>query len=162
MGEIRQFFDGMVVLAGAISQGKDILAAEVIGADFAYMGTRFISTTESAADPAYKKMVCDAIASDIIYTSAISGIPANFLRQSLENSGLDVKKIEAEGAKASKLKSFNDEARAWKTIWSAGQGVGNIHDVPSVAQLINRLKAEYQQAQQQVSSSYNTGGPQPG
>lgn len=140
--EIRAVFDGVIVMAGGLTQGKDILAAEVAGADFAYMGTRFIATAESAADAAYKKMICDACAADIVYTPAISGVPANFLRQSLEAAGFDVAALKKEGTGAAQLKSIEGEAKAWKNIWSAGHGVSNIDDVPTVEALVTRLKAE--------------------
>lgn len=145
VGQIRQFFDKTLLLAGAISRGDDVLAAQAMGADFAYMGTRFIATAESAAQPEYKKMLLDAQAEDIVYTSAVSGVPANFMRASLEAAGF--KNLNEHGAVnfAQKL-TAGDEAKAWKTIWSAGQGVSNINDVPSVAELVNRLEREYRAA----------------
>lgn len=153
VNEIREFFDGIVALAGCLSTGQDILSAQVMGADFAYMGTRFLSTQESGADQDYKQMICDAAAADILYTSAVSGIPANFLRQSLEKAGFDLEKLKKEGANAGKLKSLNaigDEAQAWKTVWSAGQGVSNIHDIPTIAALADRLKQEYASTRQRL------------
>lgn len=147
--EIRGFYDGLLVLAGGMSSGQDILAAEAMGADFAYMGTRFISTNESNAFEDYKKMVVDAKSSDVIYTPAVSGIPANFLRQSLENAGY---KIEDAKKTDGKLKPMDDhEAKAWKDVWSAGHGVGVITDRPSVATLMQRLKKEYAEASQKFA-----------
>lgn len=144
IGEIRQFFDGPLALAGCISTGQDIVAAQAMGADFAVMGTRFVATAESNADPAYKQMIVDAVASDIIYTTAISGAPANFMRQSIEAAGLDAEKLKKEGIAAERIKPPpGEESKAWKTIWAAGQGAGNIHDVPTVADLAIRLKQEY-------------------
>lgn len=148
--QLREFYDGTIVLAGGMTTGQDVLAAEAMGADFAYMGTRFICTKESSADPAYKQMIMDAKASDIIYTSAISGVPANFLKNSLEAAGFDVEKLKKEGGNSSKLKPITDEAAAWKTIWSAGQGAVNIDDVPSVKELVDRLKQEHQDAEQKL------------
>jgi nitronate monooxygenase len=141
--EIRQFFDGMLILSGCISTGGDILSAEAMGADFAYMGTRFVSTVESGANPEHKKMICDATAADIIYTAAISGIPANFIRQSLEKAGYDVEQLKKNGPGEGKLKSLTGETASWNKVWSAGQGVSNIHDIPTIQALVDRLKKEY-------------------
>ncbi len=154
VNEIREFFDGVVVLAGCLSNGHDVLSAEVMGADFAYMGTRFVATKESSADPAYKQMIVDASATDVVYTSAVSGIPANFLKDSMAKAGFDVEKLKKEGAAAGKLKPMNadgEEAKAWKTVWSAGQGVSNIHDIPSVEDLAKRLETEYAEAKEELA-----------
>lgn len=156
VAEIRAFFSGFVALAGGLSTGQDILAAQVLGADFAYMGTRFLCTQESGADPAYKKMICDAETADIIYTSAVSGVPANFLRQSLEKAGFDIAQLKTEGARAVKIKPLGadgEEAAAWKTVWSAGHGAGIIHDIPTIAALAARLKQEYSAARQRLAAS---------
>jgi nitronate monooxygenase len=155
VNEIREFFDGIVVLAGCLSNGHDVLSAQAMGADFAYMGTRFVATKESSADPAYKQMIVDASAADVVYTSAVSGIPANFLKDSMAKAGFDVDKLKKEGATAGKLKPLNadgEEAKAWKTVWSAGQGVSNIHDIPSVEDLAKRLKTEYTDAKEELST----------
>jgi nitronate monooxygenase len=162
VNEIREFFDGIVVLAGCLSTGQDVLAAQAMGADFAYMGTRFLSTAESGADKDYKQMICDAGAGDIVYTSAVSGIPANFLRQSMEKAGFDIDKLKKEGAGAGKLKPLNtagEEAKAWKTVWSAGQGVSNIHDIPTIADLADRLKTEYEDAKQKLAAKIGLAPP---
>jgi len=143
--EIRQFFDKTLLLAGCINHGHEILAAQLLGADLAYMGTRFIATTESQAQNAYKQMLLDAHAADIVHTPAVSGIPASFLRPSLEQAGYDMKALKG-GHEQGKLKPIDDEAKAWKTVWSAGQGVGSIEDLPGASALIERLRNEYQQA----------------
>jgi nitronate monooxygenase len=143
--EIRQFFDKTLLLAGCINHGHEILAAQLLGADLAYMGTRFIATQESHAQEAYKQMLLGAHAADIVHTSAVSGIPASFLRQSLEQAGFDMAALKA-GQEQGKLKPIDDEAKAWKTVWSAGQGVGDIHDLPGAAALIERLHGEYRAA----------------
>lgn len=143
--EVRAFFDGAVILAGCISNGADIAAAETIGADLAYLGTRFIATRESMAKPEYKAMLCASEARDIVYTPAISGVPASFLRQSLINAGLDPDSL-TDRPDVNMGKELDPEVRAWKNIWSAGQGVGSIHDTPSVAELVARLKDEYRAA----------------
>lgn len=153
IGEIRQFYNGTIVLAGGLSSGKDILAAKALGADYAYMGTRFIATQESAADKKYKKMVCDSHASDIVYTAAVSGVPANFLSESLDKAGYDVNKLKDLGAKSGKLKAIKDEAKAWKTIWSAGHGVSNIEDVPKAGVLVKRLRDDYEKASKDLVKS---------
>jgi nitronate monooxygenase len=144
--EIRQFFNGTLLLAGAISDGRQIAAARVLGADLAWMGSRFIATRESRAPEPYKQMLLRAKAADIVYTDAVSGVPANFLRESLEANGFDVAELYKRGLGSGKLKDLGDEAKAWKTIWSAGQGAGAIADVPSTAELCARLRAEFESA----------------
>ncbi|VXB83246.1 Dioxygenases related to 2-nitropropane dioxygenase [Pseudomonas sp. 8BK] len=148
IAEIRQFFDKTLLLAGCLNQGHEILAAQLLGADLAYLGTRLIATQENAASPAYKQMILDAKAADIIHTPAVSGVPASFMRQSLELAGYDLKQLQNKGEVnyGEKLKPMDEEAKAWKTVWSAGQGVGNIRDLPSVEQLITRLDSEYRAA----------------
>jgi nitronate monooxygenase len=146
VSEIRQFFDGTLLLAGAIGHGRQVAAALMMGADLAWIGTRFIATRESEAPAGYKAMIRDAAAADIVYTDAVSGVPANFLRRSLEASAFDVSELMQRGMGAGKLKDLGDEARAWKTIWSAGQGVGTIGDAPSTAELCDRLAEEFRAA----------------
>ncbi|HEX5127085.1 MAG TPA: nitronate monooxygenase [Rhodocyclaceae bacterium] len=143
--EIREFWDGCLILGGAISDGHGVHAAEVLGADFAYLGTRFIATKESRAQEDYKQMIIDASAGDIVYTDVISGANANFLWPSLEKAGYGRKKLHAAAEKAV-LKDIADEAKAWRDTWSAGHGVAIIHYVPTVAELVSRLTAEYQEA----------------
>ena len=138
--EVRSFFDGTIILSGCLSTGSDVAAALMMGADFAYMGTRFISTTESMAQAEYKQMIVEAGASDITYTPAVSGIPANFLTPSLVANGIDPKSLPEH-----KL-DMADEAKAWKTVWSAGQGSAGVRDVLPTAQLIHRLTDEFTQA----------------
>ena len=146
--EIREVFDGTVLLAGGLSHGEDLLAAQAMGADLAYLGTRFINTEESQAEDAYRNMIIEAVSADIIHTPAVSGIPASFMRQSLEAAGYPMDKLNQAGEidYGEKLKPVDDEAKAWKTVWSAGQGVSQIHDVLSVRDLVSRLKTEYHQA----------------
>lgn len=151
IAEIRQFFDKTLLLAGCLNQGHEVLAAQLLGADLAYLGTRLIATQENAASAAYKQMILDAKAADIIHTPAVSGVPASFMRQSLELAGYDLKQLQNKGEinYGEKLKPMDEEAKAWKTVWSAGQGVGNISDLPSVEQLIARLDSEYRAALKQ-------------
>ena len=138
--EVRSFFDGTIILSGCLSTGGDVAAALMMGADFAYMGTRFIATTESEAQGEYKQMIVESGASDITYTPAVSGIPANFLTPSLVANGIDPKTLPEH-----KL-DMGEEARAWKTVWSAGQGAGAVHDIVPAARLVERLKDEFSQA----------------
>lgn len=139
--EIRSFFDGTIILSGAMNTGRQIAAARLMGADLAYLGTRFIATKEAMVPDAYKDMIVGAKAADVIYTPAISGVHANFLRQSIVAAGFDPDNLPAHG----KL-DMQNEARAWKTVWSAGHGVGSIADVPSAAELCERLISEYAEA----------------
>ena len=145
ISEIRSFFDKTILLSGCISSGRDIASAIQMGADLAYLGTRFINTLESKADEKYKEMIINSKAGDIVYTAAVSGVNANFLRQSLESMGItedmwgNTKKINF----GDELDAAQAEAKAWKTIWSAGQGVSSIEDCPSTKDLIDRLKKEF-------------------
>ncbi len=145
VNEVREFFDGTIILSGSLSTGQDVAAALMMGADFAYMGTRFINTTEALADPAYKQMIIDSGATDIVHTPAVSGIPANFMIKSLEANGIDPKTLPEH-----KL-DMGDEAKAWKTVWSAGHGAGSIHDIIPAAALIQRLRDEYARASDQFA-----------
>jgi nitronate monooxygenase len=144
--EIRSVFDGTVILSGAISHGKHVAAAQMMGADLAYIGTRFIATREATVSDAYKTMLVEAGASDIIYTPAISGIHANFLRPSIIAAGLDPDNLPSHGEL-----DMNNEAKAWKNIWSAGQGVGAIRDVLPAAALCDQLIREYHEARDRIT-----------
>lgn len=137
--EIKQVFDGTIILAGGMSHGGDIAAAELMGADLAYMGTRFIATQESLASDEYKRMLVEAVLDDIIYTDAVSGVHANFIRQSIQRAGIDLSQKKEEDF--SELSSSN--AKAWKDIWSAGHGTSSIHQIPTTAELIHSLWQEY-------------------
>jgi nitronate monooxygenase len=139
--EIRSVFDGYISLSGCISSGRGIAAARALGADFAYIGTRFIATQEANAPDVYKQMLIDSGSADILYTPAISGIPASFLRPSIVNAGLDPDNLKPKTE--INLGEELDAAKAWKDIWSAGQGTTEIRDVPPAAQLCARLIREY-------------------
>ena len=143
INEIRSFFKGTLITSGALSTGQDVAAALMAGADLGYMGTRFIATTEARADEGYKQMLIDTTAKDITYTDAISGINANFLTPSLINNGLDPAAAKDPKHKIDMAEELSPDAKAWKTIWSAGQGVGSIHEVLPVADLVAQLKAEF-------------------
>ena len=152
VNEIRQIFDGPLVLAGCLSTGHDILAAQSIGADFATMGTRFVATKEARADQGYKQMIVDSMASDIVYTSAFTGQPANFLEGSVTASGYDIEKVRREGTTAERVKPApGEKSKSWVKIWAAGQGVGSCDDIPTVAVLADRLKAQYAEAKQEMA-----------
>ena len=153
--EIREVFDGTILLAGGLSHGEDLLAAQALGADLAYLGTRFINTFESQADEAYRNMIIEAVSGDIIHTPAVSGVPASFMRQSLEAAGFPMDELNQAGEinYGEKLKPIDDEAKAWKTVWSAGQGVSQIHDVLSVSELVSRLTEEYRNARERLLST---------
>jgi nitronate monooxygenase len=143
LAEIREFFDKTVILSGSISNGGQIAAARLLGADFGYLGTRFIATRESRAPEDYKQMILDSTAKDIIYTPAISGVHGNFLRASIIAAGGDPDNLPT----SVKMHiSSEKEGKAWKDVWSAGHGVGSIHDIPSAADLCKRLIVEYREA----------------
>ena len=146
--EIKAFFDGYVILSGSLSTGGDIVASQVMGADFGYMGTRFIATEEAESPDDYKAMVVSSAQSDIVTTSAVTGVNANFITASLEQAGIDLNNLASHGdlnindELGDALRESND-SKPWRDIWSAGHGVGSIADIPSVAELIERLHDEY-------------------
>jgi nitronate monooxygenase len=143
VSQLRAQFDGCIVLGGAMGHGRHVRAAQVLGADLAYMGTRFLATEEANADPRFKQMILDAESTDVVYTNKVTGIGANFLKESLVRAKLDWR----EGAHIPEVTVENEEEMiAWRDIWSAGQGVGLVQDVPTVAELAQRLKAEYAEA----------------
>lgn len=143
VNEIRAFYDGPLALSGCISHGKDILAAQVLGCDFAYMGTRFIATQESLAGDAYRKMVMAAQAADVTYTPYFSGVPANYLSESILAAGLDPVVLASNGVAPPANMDKSSRPKAWKDVWSAGQGVGAVQEVLAVAELVAQLEGEY-------------------
>jgi nitronate monooxygenase len=145
VAEIKKFFHKTVILSGCISTGRDIASAMQMGADLAYMGTRFINTTESKAPEEYRQMIINAGASDVVYTAAISGVHANFLGASLKAAGITEEDLKKD-RKIDFGKELDTEAKAWKTIWSAGQGVTTVKDVLPVAELVAHLKQEFKEA----------------
>ena len=150
--QIREIYPGTIILAGAMSTGADVLAAEALGADLAYLGTRFIATEEANADAAYKQMLVDSRGEDIVYTSLFSGIPGNYLRGSVAHAGLDPDHLP--GADKTKMDfgtGGTAEFKAWRDIWSAGQSVSGIREVLSVPALVRRLEAEYQAARARIT-----------
>ncbi|MDR5785846.1 MULTISPECIES: nitronate monooxygenase family protein [unclassified Caballeronia] len=151
VGEVRRMFDGPIVLSGAIANGGSILAAQAMGADLAYMGTRFIATKEAHALEEYKRAIVDATAADIIYTNLFTGVHGNYIRESIVNAGLDPDALPVSDKNAMNFAEGTSKAKAWKEIWGAGQGVGLMEDVPSVAELVERLKREYDDAKARLA-----------
>jgi len=145
IAEIKKFYDKTIILSGCISTGRDIASALQMGADIAYMGTRFINVEESKASDAYKKMIIESSASDVVYTASISGVHANFLGASLQAAGITEEDLKKD-TKIDFGKEMNTEAKAWKTIWSAGQGVTTIDNVMPVSELVDTLKNEFKSA----------------
>lgn len=147
--EIRQWFDGPLLLSGCMSTGQGILSALAMGADMAYMGSAFIATEEANAVDNYKKMITDYGASDITYTSAITGVAGNYLTPSIEQAGLDPKNLpDGDPSQLSKLTASESEIKAWKNIWGCGQGIGTVNEVVKVSELVTRLIIEFELAQQ--------------
>jgi len=139
--QVRAMFGGTVVLAGAVSTGGVIRAAEILGADLAYMGTRFIATKESAAPDAYKAMLLEGGAADVIYTKGVNGLPASWLKASLRSIGLDPEHLFVPDKRGTE--HLPEGKTPWRDIWSGGQGIALINDLPSVADLVLRLREEY-------------------
>jgi nitronate monooxygenase len=144
--EIRGVFPGTIVLSGAMSTGADVLAARALGADLAYLGTRFIATDEANAAPEYKEMLVASGAEDIVYSSLFSGVAGNYLRKSIVRAGLDPDRLAAGAKEGMNFGAGGAQAKAWKDIWGAGQSVAGIHGIESVAALVARLANEYADA----------------
>ena len=154
IGEIRKEFDGCLIVSGCISRGDDVLAARAMGADLAYSGTRFIATEEARALPRYKEMIVESAAKDIVYSSLFTGIHGNYLGGSIAKAGMDPtnlpdgSKTDMDFDKVSEL-----ETKVWKDIWGAGQGVGNIEDVPPARDVVLRMEQEYRDALARVNAA---------
>src|SRR5210317_910349 len=152
VGELRKEFDGTIILSGAISRGDDVLAARAMGADLAYSGTRFIASQEARAVPDYKEMIVESTASDVVYSSLFTGVKGNYLGGSIKKAGMDPANL-PQGRKEDMdfAKATDSEAKAWKDIWGAGQGVGNIHDIPPAREVVLRMEQEYRAALDRVN-----------
>ncbi len=150
--EIRAWFNGPLVLSGAIATGRAILAAQAMGADLAYIGSAFIATTEANAPQAYKDMIVKSGAEDIVYSNLFTGIAGNYLRGSIENAGLDPDHLEQADASKMDLAKATSGAKAWKDIWGSGQGIGAVHEVVPAADLVARLVREYSEAKRALLS----------
>ena len=148
--EIREWFDGPLILSGAIGTGRAILAAQVMGADMAYMGSAFIATEEANARQSYKQMIVDSSSEDIIYSNLFTGVHGNYLKPSIAAAGLDPTNLAQ--SDPSKMNFGSDRAKAWKDIWGAGQGVGAVKKIVPVSALVERLEREYAEAKQRISS----------
>jgi len=146
VGEIREFFNGPLLLSGAIATGRGILAAQAMGADLAYMGSAFIATTEANASDAYKQMIVDSSAGDVVYTNLFTGVLGNYLKGSIVSAGLDPDNLPESDPSKMNFSGGSSKAKAWKDIWGAGQGVGAVHDIVPTVDLIARLKHEYHEA----------------
>lgn len=140
---IRKVFDGTLLMAGSISTGAAIRAAEILGADLAYMGTRFIATQEAATDPVYRRMLEESHSEDLIFTPKIAGVAANWLKPAMERLGLDPKNLPAPAGYGMGYGHLPEGVKPWKNLWSAGQGIDLIDDTPTIAELVRRLRQEY-------------------
>ncbi len=144
VGEVRKFFSGPIALSGSIATGDAVLAAQAMGADFAYIGSRWLATKESNVTDGYRDAIVESSAADIVYTNLFTGVHGNYLKKSIVNAGLDPEALPE--SDKSKMSFGSGSAKAWRDIWGAGQGVGLMNDVPTVAEMVERLKAEYDAA----------------
>ena len=148
--EVKEWFDGTIILSGSIGDGYSVASSLALGADLAYMGTRFIATEEANADIGYKKMLEESAASDIVYSSLFTGVHGNYLKPSIDKAGLDSNNLpEADKSSMNFGSGGNTDAKAWKDIWGSGQGIGGIVDSPPVQELVDRIQSEYQEATQE-------------
>ncbi|MCA6285346.1 nitronate monooxygenase family protein [Phenylobacterium sp.] len=153
MQELRQWFDGPIALSGSIACGRSILAAQAMGADLAYMGSAFIATKEANAVQGYKDMIVESSGEDIVYSNLFTGVHGNYLRPSIERAGLDPDNLpQADPSKMNFGSGGNTEAKAWKDIWGCGQGIGVLNDIPSTADFVDRLAAEYETAKAELAA----------
>jgi len=154
--EVKEWFDGTVILSGSIGDGYSVASSLALGADFAYMGTRFIATEEANADQEYKKMLEESAASDIVYSSLFTGVLGNYLKPSISNAGLDPDNLpEADKSSMNFGSGGNTDSKAWKDIWGSGQGIGRIVDSPNVSELVGRLKEEYLESVKELQNKVN-------
>ena len=152
--EVREWFDGPVLLSGAISTGDAVLAAQAMGADMAYIGSAFIATKEANADEAYKQSLVDYAASDIVYTNLFTGVHGNYLRPSIEAAGLDPDNLpESDPSKMNFGSGGSSKAKAWRDIWGCGQGINAIKSIDTAVELVERLKREYAAARERLFAS---------
>ena len=151
VGEVRKFFDGPLALSGSIATGGAILAAQAMGADLAYIGSRWLATKESNVSEEYRNAIVESAASDIVYTNLFTGVHGNYLKKSIVNAGLDPEALPE--SDKSKMSFGSGSAKAWRDIWGAGQGVGLMDDVPTVAEMVERLKREYDAARGRICLS---------
>lgn len=151
VGEVRKFFNGPLALSGAIASGDAVLAAQAMGADLAYIGSRWLATRESNVDEPYRQALIESAAADIVYTNLFTGVHGNYLKKSIVAAGYDPDNLPVADKSAMNFGSGgNSKAKAWRDIWGAGQGVGLIDDAPTVADVVTRLEAQYQAARQRL------------
>jgi nitronate monooxygenase len=150
--EIRDWFGGPLVLSGAIATGRGIAAARALGADLAYIGSAFIATREANAPEGYKQMIVDSHAADIVYSNYFSGVHGNYLKPSIRNAGFDPENLPQADPTKMNFANSDSKVKAWRDIWSAGQGIGAVKAVVSVGEMVSRLKQEYEAALEKVSS----------
>lgn len=148
VGEVRKFFDGPIALSGSIATGDAILAAQAMGADFAYIGSRWLATRESNVTDAYRSAIVESSAADVVYTNLFTGVHGNYLKKSIVAAGLDPDNLPV--SDKSKMSFGSGSAKAWRDIWGAGQGVGLMDDVPTVAEMVERLTQQYQAAKERL------------
>ncbi len=152
VGEVKQWFDGLLLLGGAISQGEHVLAARAMGADLAYIGTRFLATPEANVQPEYKQAVLDAGTDGIVYTDLFSGVHANFLRSSVADAGFDPDNLPARGGHGEDFRSDSmHSSKVWRDIWSAGQGAANVNAIQPAGEIVARMRAEYMAARERLA-----------
>ena len=149
VGEVRKFFNGPVALSGAIATGDAVLAAQAMGADLAYIGSRWLATKESNVSDSYREAIVESAAADIVYSNLFTGVHGNYLRKSIENAGMDPDNLPE--SDKTKMSFGEGSAKAWRDIWGAGQGVGMMDDVPTVAEMVERLKQEYAAARARLA-----------
>ncbi len=152
VGEVRKFFDGPIALSGSIASGDAVLAAQAMGADFAYIGSRWLATQEANTSEGYRQAIVESSAADIVYTNLFTGVHGNYLKKSIVNAGLDPDNL-PQADKSAMNFSTSSGAKAWRDIWGAGQGVGLMEDVPTVAEIVGRLKREYLAARARVMAT---------
>jgi nitronate monooxygenase len=151
--EVKKWFDGTIILSGSIGDGHSVASAITLGADFAYLGTRFIATQEANADSEYKRMLEESAAEDIIYSSLFTGVHGNYLKPSIKNAGLDPDNLPDADKSAMNFGSGgNTDSKAWKDIWGSGQGIGSIKNAPSVEDAVNQMVSEYDDAKSRLES----------
>ena len=145
--EVKSWFNGTIILSGSIGDGYSVASALALGADFAYLGTRFIATHEANAEPEYKQMLIESSANDIVYSNLFTGVLGNYLKPSIQNAGLDPDNLPTADKSAMNFGSGgNTDSKAWKDIWGSGQGIGLIEDAPTVESLVERIRAEFSDA----------------
>ncbi len=155
VGEVRKFYSGPIVLSGSIANGDSILAAQAMGADFAYIGSRWLATKEANTSEGYRQAILESTAADVVYTDYFTGVHGNYLKKSIVKAGLDPENLPEGEKKAMSFSSGGEsESKVWRDIWGAGQGVGLMDDIPTVAEMVARLRQEYAAARSRVMATH--------